>query len=70
MKKNIIVLIFSIISVVALSQSSQQFSPGGIFDTIFDKDGNKFALKNLRIHQEPNGEPTTFATPTQSCDAG
>lgn len=47
-------------------------SPNGIFDTLYDAEGNKFALQNLALEspKKYNGDNIVNAPPTASCQAG
>jgi hypothetical protein len=61
---------FGSLNIRAQTGSDDYFTPGGIFDTIYDRFGAKIPLRDLMI-TAPNGWPgTTYATPSPTCDAG
>ena len=70
-------ILLSMIGIVftnkAIAQLGGPTTPNAIFDTIFDKDGNKYLLKDLKVNYTPNPGGSTgkvSAAITSSCSAG
>lgn len=60
------------ITVIFLSYyANSQVTPGGIFDTLYDKEGQKYALLDLAINPlNGSNNINSKAAPTSSCSAG
>lgn len=50
--------------------SQDYFTPAGYSDTVYDKSGNKYALRNIMIDPGPNPESQALAATTVSCQTG
>jgi hypothetical protein len=68
-------LLFSTSLLLAFNGVSQidpntGYTPGAIFDTVFDDRGNKYPLRAIQVNPGGNPDPNTLALPAASCQAG
>lgn len=69
----LLICILNIKQIKAQGSGLGPLTPGGVFDTIFDKDGNKYLLSDLLVNYTPSSGGSgsrVSAAVTTSCNAG